>query len=169
MGNKRKIILVVVVLFIALADYGFDIINNTKTHASNLDYLKLFAFFLFYILLSLELIKQVWKSETINRKAIYGVISGYLSLGIISYFICICIEIKYPGAFYGLNYTVATINNMTQDLLYFSFVSLMTIGYGEIVPVIPIAKKATIFIGLSGQFYLVILTAIIVGKYINQN
>jgi voltage-gated potassium channel len=44
----------------------------------------------------------------------------------------------------------------------------MTIGYGDISPITPIAQKATIFIGLIGQFYLVVLTAIVVGKYINQ-
>ncbi|WP_296314158.1 ion channel [Winogradskyella sp. UBA3174] len=46
--------------------------------------------------------------------------------------------------------------------------TLMTIGYGDILPVTPIAQKASIFIGLIGQFYLVILTAIVVSKYINQ-
>ena len=44
----------------------------------------------------------------------------------------------------------------------------MTIGYGEIVPLTTMARKASIFIGLMGQIYSVILTAIIVGKYISQ-
>jgi hypothetical protein len=42
----------------------------------------------------------------------------------------------------------------------------MTIGYGDIVPVKPLAQKAAVLIGLLGQFYLVILTAVVVGKYI---
>ena len=45
----------------------------------------------------------------------------------------------------------------------------MTIGYGEITPVTLLAQKATILIGLLGQFYLVIITAIIVGKFLTQN
>ena len=45
---------------------------------------------------------------------------------------------------------------------------MMTIGYGDIAPVTVLAQKATILVGFSGQFYLVIITAIIVGKFINQ-
>jgi hypothetical protein len=42
----------------------------------------------------------------------------------------------------------------------------LTIGYGEIVPATPVAQKAAILTGLMGQFYLVIVTAIVVGKYL---
>jgi hypothetical protein len=59
-------------------------------------------------------------------------------------------------------------NTRVDELLYYSYVTLMTIGYGEIVPITSIARKASILIGLMGQIYLVVLTAIIVGKYINQ-
>jgi voltage-gated potassium channel len=40
---------------------------------------------------------------------------------------------------------------------------------GEILPVSNLAQKGAILVALVGQFYLVILTAIVVGKYINQN
>jgi voltage-gated potassium channel Kch len=52
--------------------------------------------------------------------------------------------------------------------MYFSFTTLLTIGYGDILPITQVAQKAAIFVGLTGQFYLVILTAITVGKYLNQ-
>ena len=58
---------------------------------------------------------------------------------------------------------------IVEQLMYFSYITLMTIGYGDILPVTPIAHKAAMFIGLIGQFYLVILTAIVVGKFINQS
>jgi hypothetical protein len=41
----------------------------------------------------------------------------------------------------------------------------MTIGYGEILPATATAQKAAILVGLMGQFYLVIITAVVVGKY----
>jgi voltage-gated potassium channel len=44
----------------------------------------------------------------------------------------------------------------------------MTIGYGDISPLTPIAKKAAVLIGLWGQFYLVIITALVVGKYLTS-
>ncbi|WP_298511081.1 potassium channel family protein [uncultured Kordia sp.] len=59
-------------------------------------------------------------------------------------------------------------DTLLEQLMYFSYITLLTIGYGDIVPVTAIARKATILIGLIGQIYLVIITSIIVGKYINQ-
>jgi len=50
--------------------------------------------------------------------------------------------------------------------MYYTYITLMTIGYGDISPATPLAKKAAVFIGLWGQFYLVIITAVVVGKYI---
>ena len=56
-----------------------------------------------------------------------------------------------------------------DSIMYYSYITLMTIGYGDIVPATPLAQKATILTGLMGQFYLVIVTAIVVGKYIKHN
>jgi len=46
---------------------------------------------------------------------------------------------------------------------------MLTIGYGDIVPVTPIAQKAAVLIGLVGQFYTVIVTAVVVEKYIRHS
>ncbi len=58
---------------------------------------------------------------------------------------------------------------IVEQLMYFSYITLMKIGYGDILPVTPNAYKAPMFISLISQFYLVILTAIVVGKYLNQS
>ncbi len=53
--------------------------------------------------------------------------------------------------------------------MYFSYITLTTIGYGDILPITILARKASILIGLVGQMYLVVITAIVVGKYIKQS
>ncbi len=78
------------------------------------------------------------------------------------------IEMVTPGSFGGLVDSFLDGNTRTDEMLYYSYITLMTIGYGDIVPITSIARKATILIGLMGQIYLVVLTAIIIGKYINQ-
>lgn len=50
----------------------------------------------------------------------------------------------------------------------YNFIRRTTYGYGDILPVARLAHKAAILIGLMGQFYLVIITAIVVGKNLNQ-
>ena len=42
----------------------------------------------------------------------------------------------------------------------------MTIGYGDISPASDMAQKASMLFGLIGQFYLVIVTAVVIEKYI---
>ena len=74
----------------------------------------------------------------------------------------------YPGSFQGLFIEGNSSNTLTERLLYFSYSTLLTIGFGDIVPITSIAQKASILISLMGQFYMVIITATIVGKYINQ-
>ena len=44
----------------------------------------------------------------------------------------------------------------------------MTIGYGDISPVTVMAQKATVLFGMIGQFYLVIITAVVIEKYIRH-
>ena len=70
--------------------------------------------------------------------------------------------------FFGITDSNTIDNNLIDRLMYFSYIILMTIGYGEIIPLTTLAQKAIILIGLIGQFYLVILTAFVVGKYFSQ-
>ncbi len=160
--NKKKLVIIMVLLSVALITQIAD--NYSFKGEAVVRGLRLASFFLFYIFLTLELVAQVWSAKIVSKNVIFGLISGYISLGLVGFFICITIESYHPNAFSGLTDKTS----VTEDLIYYSYITLMTIGYGEIVPVIPSAKKAAVFIGLLGQLYLVVLTAIIVGKYINQ-
>ena len=95
-------------------------------------------------------------------------VSGYITLGLVGYFILMSVEMTYPGSFGSSLFADAlSINEKADSLLYYSYITLMTIGYGEILPLTTVAQKAAILIGLMGQFYMVIITAVVVGKYIN--
>ena len=118
--------------------------------------------FLYYIVVTYELIKQVWHAKLVNKTVIFGLISGYLSLGFIGFFICTSIEFVHPGSFQGN----ISAESLTDSLMYYSYISMMTIGFGDITPSTLLAQKATILIGLLGQFYLVIITGVVVGKFI---
>jgi len=128
-----------------------------------LGFIRMTIYFIFYLLVTFEIIKQVWYSKRVNKNVIFGLISGYISLGLIGFFICMTIEMVYPNSFQG---SLIGSGAAVEQLMYFSFITLMTIGYRDILPVTPLAQKATILIGLIGQFYLVIITAVVVGKYI---
>jgi voltage-gated potassium channel len=52
-----------------------------------------------------------------------------------------------------------------QALNYFSFVTLLTVGYGDIVPLSNVARNATV---LLGHFYDLFVASVIVGKYVGR-
>lgn len=139
------------------------------TPSKTIGYFKFSTSFLFYILVTYELILKVWNSKRVNKTVIIGLMSGYISLGFVALFLFLSIELANPNSFSGLTQSDNFIRFQIDELLYLSYISLMTIGYGDIVPLTAIAQKATILIGLLGQFYMVILTGIIVGKFINQH
>lgn len=164
--NKKKMLFVIILLVVAILSFGVDISEIKNKDAFS--FMHLGTFFLFYVLLTIELVRQVWSAKEVGKNVILGLISGYMALGLLGFFICMTIEMASPGSFGGLMEVTLDGNARAEELIYYSYITLMTIGYGEIIPVTSIARKASILIGLMGQIYLVVLTAIIVGKYINQ-
>ncbi|WP_435624282.1 ion channel [Flagellimonas sp.] len=148
----------------------FGISTTVGDEPRHLSLMRLSGYFLFYVLVTVQIIKQVWYAKRVNKNVIFGLTSGYISLGLIGFFIFLTIELVIPGSFQGgllLNTTSTDV--LTDKLMYFSFITLMTIGYGDILPVTSLAQKSTMFVGLIGQFYLVIITAVVVEKYISHN
>jgi len=132
-------------------------------------YVRFFSYFIIYTVITYHLIGQIWRARDIDAAMIMGLISGYISLGLIGFFMLYAINMVQPEAFRGIVEPVVNSHQtIGSQLLYFSFITLITIGYGDISPVLPVSQKATMVIGLMGQLYLVIITSITVGKYINQ-
>lgn len=164
--NKRKQIIMVSLLFIlVLGIFLFIAIGNAED--DSIRYLRLVVYFTFYSLVTFQIIHQVWSAKTVTRSVIFGLMSGYVSLGLLGFFTFFCIELTVPGSFNGIALNL-TIPEKIEELIYFSYITLMTIGYGDISPITSIAQKASMFIGMLGQFYLVIVTAVVIEKYIRH-
>jgi len=56
-----------------------------------------------------------------------------------------------------------------EKFIYYSFVTLTTVGYGDITPASSGAKVLTIFLCVAGQLYLTVLVGLIIGKYISNS
>ena len=85
---------------------------------------------------------------------------GLLLIGYCGYFLFLTIEFLKPGSFNGLGLGDQAIN----DLFYFSYVTILTIGYGDITPKSWIAKNATVLVGFTGYLYSIVVIALIVGR-----
>ena len=71
----------------------------------------------------------------------------------------------HPGSFSGLDVEGDSAHFRFGSLIYFSFVTLATVGHGDIVPVAPGARMSTIVEAIAGQLYVAVLIARLVSKY----
>lgn len=98
---------------------------------------------------------------------IYGAICAYLLLGYAWTFAYSLVVEAQPGAFMSLTSTMPhDIVGRVMELRYFSFVTLATVGYGDIVPHTAAARTLALLEAILGQFYLVALVGRLVGLHI---
>lgn len=123
------------------------------------------AYIIYFLVLTFNVFNKVLLSKEVNREMLSAVMCGFILLIIVSSFVFITIETLNPNSFTNLGSGFEKWNN----LRYFSFISTLTIGFGDIVPVTKLAKNATATLSLASHFYTVIVTGIFIGKYINKN
>jgi voltage-gated potassium channel len=123
-----------------------------------------FAFALYGILRAI-LVKQA------SGDAIFGAVCGYLLLGIIWSLMYSALETACPGSF-GMPASEGTeVVAVPLDrgaLSYYSFVTLATVGYGDVTPNTPLARTLAWMEAITGQFYLAVLVAGLVGFKVTQ-
>jgi voltage-gated potassium channel len=123
-----------------------------------------FAFALYGILRGI-LVKQA------SGDAIFGAVCGYILLGIIWSVLYSAAETASPGSFsvpspQGAG--VAAARPGHGVLGYYSFITLATVGYGDVTPVTPLARTLAWMEAMTGQFYLAVLVAGLVGLKVTQ-
>lgn len=167
-SKKKKLMWFYIVLFaISLIIFGSTMFSRIEDEETIL--FRLIIYFLFCLTVTVNIIKQIWKAEFVNKNVVMGLICGYISLGFLAFFLFMSIELLNPGAFQGVLLESGDLRLRADAIMYYSYITLLTIGYGEIVPAIPVAQKAAILVGLVGQFYMVIITAVVIEKYIRHS
>ena len=164
--RHKKLFHLFLVLLILLT--GTSLFNLFGLGEGRLNHLLNMAVLLpFYSIVTFQIIRQVLTMENVQLSTLLGLISGYICLGLIGALLCLIIEMFSPGSFSGISPSNGILPNV-DDIVYYTYITLLTIGYGEIVPVGDTARKVSLLIGLSGQFYMVIITAVVVSKYMAQ-
>ena len=128
--------------------------NIVKLVSVILDMLLLFS-------ITSELFLSVFYEDEVDLNSIVKTINGYLLIGISSTMAYIVVYIFDPGSF---TYQVNQISDF-RVFVYYAFITLTSIGFGDIAPVSDLARSVTVFFGVAGQIYLAVVVAIIVGKY----
>lgn len=111
-------------------------------------------------------LRQVLIGTEMNVNRLVGAICVYLLLGIIWAFAYSVLEFAAPGSFSGYSAPQGLV--LDSDWLYLSFVTLTTLGYGDITPVTETARTLAYLQALTGQFYVAVLVAGLVSAYISN-
>lgn len=101
---------------------------------------------------------HIFKAKKVDLDSIFGAVSVYLLLGAIWSSVYFMIEYLLPGSFSGTNLGL-------NDFIYFSYVTLTTLGYGDILPVRSLARSLAVLEAIVGALYLAITIARLVSLY----
>ena len=123
------------------------------------------ALFVFLLLATFNAMRQVAIGSDISLNRIVGAICIYLLLGVMWSIAYSVLEYLQPGSFKGLTELASPAWN--PDWIYFSFVTITTLGYGDITPLTQTARSLSFAEAIVGQFYIAVLVAGLVSAYIS--
>jgi len=115
----------------------------------------------FFALTAVSLFGYLSNSRSVERAHLYTAVSIYLLIGYTWAALYCAWDVFYPGSIQlGSQAT-----NHQSELLYFSFVTLSTIGYGDVVPLSGEARMLAVLEGVTGVVYLAVTVGILVSSY----
>ena len=106
-------------------------------------------------------LRAVVGSAQVTQEIVAGALASYVMIGLTWAIAFGVVETHWPGS---IHFAGDTVEPRFSDLLYFSYVSLLTIGYGDILPVSPSARTLVVLEGLLGMAFTTVLLAVLVAK-----
>jgi voltage-gated potassium channel Kch len=103
------------------------------------------------------------RSTQVDAEHLYAALSVYLLAGIFFGVLYHAVDHGWPGSF-SVAGTAGDFGLF--DGIYFSFVTLATLGYGDVVPVSEVARGIAIIEAVAGQLFLAVMIARLVGSYV---
>ena len=115
------------------------------------------------LLAAANALRSVLRAVSIDSEHIYAALSAYLLAGLSFGVLYWALEQAWPGSlYYGGN----VVDRFSEaDGIYFSFVTLATLGYGDLTPKTEVARGLAVLEAVAGQLYLAVLVARLVSLY----
>ena len=169
-NNKRVLLIGTALIVPALLFSWISIIDETvwmKIISKGLT-----ALFILYTIVILS--KRVFFSKKVHPHLIHGALCIYLLTGILWAIVYALINIIDPNSFNFPNHLLNTHNPedfkaQFEHFLYYSYVTLTTLGFGEITPVSALTRSLSALEAITGQFYIATLVASLVARIMRQN
>lgn len=150
---------------------GAERIADNFVHSPTLTMAGTVAWLLFVVFVTVSQLRSVLRQREVSGETICMAVSVYLLMGFSWALLYAIIFQRHPEAFSGIstgNHPVE-FQHLFPIFGYFSLTTLSTIGFGDITPVTLQARYAAVAEGITGQFYLAILVARLVGLQMTRS
>ncbi|MHC4844234.1 MAG: potassium channel family protein [Planctomycetota bacterium] len=121
---------------------------------------------LFFAFMVITIVSFVFKQNRVTLNVINASVVVYLLMAMMWAMLFILLEKVQPGSF---SMIASQGEGSTFHFFYYSFVTITTLGYGDITPTTEIARSLALLEAVIGQIYLVVLVARLVGIHIAQS
>jgi hypothetical protein len=108
-------------------------------------------------------VRFAMRAQAINAEQIYAALSAYLLAGLFFGVLHWAIALAWPGSFAEAGAGGAAAELRLSTAIYFSFVTLATLGYGDVVPRTELARGVAVLEAVGGQLYIAVTIARLVG------
>jgi len=164
-GKKRSRQIVTLVLAVAMILLGY---LSTLRQGDHFDFIANLVAALFFMDLIYLLSRALLVEQTrVTSETIWAAINVYVLFGMMFAFLYSALIALNPHAFAG-GILENDSQDITQSMIYYSFVTMTTLGYGDITPKIHVAATLAYVQALIGQLYVAILIARLVSMYNTQ-
>jgi hypothetical protein len=126
---------------------------------------------LFYFWAAAMIVASLFRRQALSLDGIFGTICGYLLLGMAWGVLYSMLDTVWPGSFQigdRLAQQVQADDSRMQLFTYYSFITLTTVGYGDVTPLSAPARTCAWLEALTGQFYLAVLVAGLIGALLSR-
>jgi hypothetical protein len=156
--------------FRILATFGsmvllLTLLNLVVPDSRNLSVITFLLNTLFFIIVTVALVAHVSKTREVYGSTLLCAINSYLLIGLTLSILFLILDIFVPASFGQVEAAEAGFSTF----VYYGLVTLTTLGYGDITADTALARSLSTFTALIGQLYLVIIMAIIIGKFLIVN
>lgn len=149
------------VMFIGFIAIFIEIVTKS-TDFKYLNHLAELTTNLFIIYLVGSVVRHMMKEKTVTIYTLVDALNGYLLLGIMFISLVAFCDEYLLGAYNASGKT-------EMELVYYTLITLTTVGYGDISPQLPWTQSLSMLIAVMGQFYVAVVVAILVGKYASKH